>query len=249
MKARIGLSLAALTLVLASCGEGDGGNGSIAKPAEPVAAVPAPNGGDWTQIVSETPEGGFLMGNPNAPVKLMEYASYTCPHCAEFSEQAAQTLTSEYVKSGRVSWEFRPYVLFPTDPGITMLVRCQGPAAAFLLSEQLYAEQDQWTNRIRNMSDAEAEQMQSLPPEQRIVALVRATGLDQFFRQRGMPQGRIDSCLADSKGLERAMEISKIGTDKYKVQGTPTFFINGQLVADAATWERLRPQLNRALGQ
>ncbi len=249
MTARIGTGLAATILLLAGCGEGDGNNASIAKPSEPVAAVPAPNGGDWTQVVSETPEGGFVMGNPNAPVKLMEYASYTCPHCADFSREASETLTNEYVKSGRVSWEFRPYGLFPTDPGITMLVRCQGPAAAFLLAEQLYAEQEQWLNRVRSMPEAEADRLQSLPAEQRIPALVRATGLDQFFRQRGMAQGRIDSCLADSKGLDRVMEISKIGVDKYNVQGTPTFFINGQVVSGAASWRALRPMLNRALGQ
>ena len=59
----------------------------------PVEAVPAPNGGDWSTIVSATPEGGFVMGNPNAPVKLVEFGSMTCPHCAEFDEAAMKPLT------------------------------------------------------------------------------------------------------------------------------------------------------------
>ena len=65
----------------------------------PIEAIKAPNG-DWTKMVSATPEGGFLMGNPNADVKLVELGSMTCPHCAEFSEQADQKLINEYVKIG-----------------------------------------------------------------------------------------------------------------------------------------------------
>ena len=57
-----------------------------------------------------TPAGGFVMGNPNAKVKLIEYGSLTCPHCREFDEKGVQPLIANYVKTGQVSWEFRNYV-------------------------------------------------------------------------------------------------------------------------------------------
>src|SRR6185503_10794012 len=85
------IGAAALALALAGCG-GSGGNSSNLSSATgatsaPLPQIAAPNNGDWTETVTLTERGGFLMGNPNAPVKLLEYASITCPHCAEFSEQ------------------------------------------------------------------------------------------------------------------------------------------------------------------
>ena len=75
-------SLAAAAFTLTACNGEESGN-SVAAPSEPVKAVPAPNGGDWSTIVAESPEGGFVMGNPNAGVKLIEFGSMTCPHCRE----------------------------------------------------------------------------------------------------------------------------------------------------------------------
>ena len=85
-------------------------------------------------------------------------------------------------------------------------------------------------------------------PQQQLGAIVKAAGLDQFFRQRGMPEARIASCLADKKGLDRIMEITKTGSEEMEVQGTPTFFINGEKVENAASWEALEPELRKALG-
>jgi protein-disulfide isomerase len=204
---------------------------------------------DWTRTVVATGEGGFRMGNPDAAVKLVEYASYTCPHCADFAAEASPTLKGDFVRSGRMSWEFRPYLLFPTDPGITMLVRCQGAAGAFTLGDQIFAQQAQWRGRLQALPDAEKKRLGALAPDQQLAAVVRAAGIDQFFRQRGMPQARINSCLADKKGLEQTLAITRAGREKYQVSGTPTFFINGVKVADTWTWQKLQPALRQALAR
>src|SRR5687767_11435749 len=73
------------------------------------AAAAAPKNGDWSTMVTKTPEGGFVMGNPNAKVKLVEYGSLTCDHCAAFEEQGGKALVDDYVKKGLVSWEFRNF--------------------------------------------------------------------------------------------------------------------------------------------
>ena len=107
-----------------------------------------------------TPEGGFLMGNPNADVKLVELGSMTCPHCAEFAEQADQKLINDYVKSGRVSFEFRNFVrdrsrhdrlahrplrrhraLLPADPGSLRRPAQLGAKLQEVPQEQLQALQ------------------------------------------------------------------------------------------------------------
>ncbi len=247
MKLRI--SLVAATLLLAGCGGEESGNlaNLASNDAAPLTQIAAPENGDWTQIVSETPEGGYRMGNPDAPVKLVEYASITCPHCALFSTSASEPLQNRYVKSGQVSWEYRPFMLFPSDPGIFMLLRCQGPTPFFRLTEQLYATQAQWSATLQNLTPDEMQMMEALGPNARSAALVEAMGIDQFFRQRGMPEARINSCLADTAGLERLAAITQHGAEQDQVTGTPTFLLNGEKL-QVAEWEELEPQLRAAIG-
>ena len=237
---------AAVLLILAGCGE-QGGNASGSAPV--IEKIPAPNNGDWTEIVSETAEGGFRMGNPEAPVKLVEYGSLSCSHCAEFAEEAGGPLRENYVKTGRVSWEFRPFLLFPSDPGVTMLLRCQGASPFFQLSDQLYAEQSNWLGALQTAVGAPGveAQLQSMSAPQRSAALVKMAGLDEFFRGRGMPQGRIDSCLADEKAIQDLIARTERAQSEDGVQGTPTFLINGSKVPDAASWAALEPALRSAV--
>lgn len=239
MKKMIGVAL--LALAVAGCGGSDG-NQSAAAGGPPAAAIPAPNGGDWTEMVAETPEGGFRMGNPEALVKLVEYGSLTCPHCAEFAETATEPLKA-HVKTGRLSWEFRPYLLFPSDSGISMLLKCQGAGPFFTLTEQLYADQRNWVARMQE----QGAQLQNLTPgTQAAAAYVRAGGLDQFFRERGMPQEKIQSCLSDQAQLQSLVELTaRAGSEG--VTSTPTIMINGNVIENGASWEALKPQIEMAL--
>ena len=247
MKAQISIVALALGLMLSGCGGDEDGNlASAANTSAPLTQIAAPNNGNWNEIVAETPEGGYRMGNPDAPVKLVEYASITCPHCGEFAEAAADPLENQYVRSGQVSWEYRPYMLFPSDPGIFMLLRCQGPTPFFTLVDQLYDTQSEWGVRLQSLTPEQRRQYESLSPNDKAAAYYRATGLDQFFRQRGMPEGRIGSCLGDSSGLERLAVMTQTAQEQ-GVNGTPTFFINGER-QDAGTWAQLEPRLRAALG-
>lgn len=249
MKAAITAGACALAFALTACGGGDGDGTNLSSATgqqAPLEQIAAPNNGDWTEIVSQTPDGGFRMGNPDAPVKLVEYASITCPHCAEFEEQGVPTLRDRYVRSGQVSWEYRPLIIFPSDPGIFMLLRCQGPAPFFRLSGQLYADQRNWVSRLQSLPPEQLQQMDTLPPAQRAAALVRAAGLDQFFRQRGMPEARMNSCLADDQNLQQLGRITQRANEE-GVTGTPSFLINGTR-QEAGNWAQLAPLLRAAVG-
>ncbi len=246
MKFRFAIS--ALALVLAGCG-GSGGSNSTAtgNTAAPLPAIAAPNGGDWTETVSATERGGYLMGNPNAPVKLVEYGSITCPTCARFSTDASQRLTDTYVRSGQVSWEFRPFLIHAQDPGVFLLLRCAGPAPFFRLSEQLFATQQEWVGRSVNMPPEQAQQIQNLDPHAQAAAMVRVMGIDQFFRQRGLSEARINACLADDAALQQLGQIAQRATSEENVQGTPTFIINGEKL-DASDWASVESRLRSAIG-
>lgn len=241
--------LIALGLALALSGCGDGGNGNATGGnAAAKAPISAPNGGDWSQTVSETPEGGYRMGNPDAPVKLIEFASISCGGCAAFHENAAEPLVERYVKSGNVSWEYRPFMIFPTDPGVFMLLRCRGAGPFFQLSEQLYADQSNWLGRVQTLPPADIARIQALPPAQQSAALIQATELDRFFRQRGMPEAQVNQCLSNQADLTRLAEITSNAQREYNVSGTPTFAINGETVPNAGNWATLEPALRAALG-
>ena len=245
MKALIRTGTLALALLLAGCGESD----EMATPiAAPTQAIAATNGGEWTRIVEETAEGGFRMGNPDAPVKLVEYASVTCSHCAKFSREATGPLT-QLVKSGHLSWEFRHYLIFPTDPAVSMLARCGGPSEFFALTESLYATQSDWSEKVQAIPSDELERIRALPPGQQVVAMVKSAGLDELLRQRGVPQRQIETCLANEQGLQKLEALTRRG-EAEGVPGTPTFFINGRIVprkTGVRGWKALWPELRSAL--
>ena len=93
------LVLASAALLATAC-NAEKGAANSSGPEVTAAAVPAPNNGDWSTVVSKTPEGGFVMGNPNAKVKLVEFGSLTCPHCAEFEEQGGKVADRQLCEEG-----------------------------------------------------------------------------------------------------------------------------------------------------
>ncbi len=234
-----------LALTVTACG-GGGGEGDA--PSAPIAAVPPPAGQAWTDVVSETPQGGFVMGNPNAPVKVVEFASMTCGACANFSQNGFPALVDEYVKSGRVSFEMRNFVRDPADLAAAMLARCGGAGPFFPLSEQMFAAQKDWLGKLQSMPPALAQQLQSAQPAQAVQALAEQAGLVQFVRMRGVPAERAQACLADQASLQRLVDIGQTATREHDVTGTPTFLINNRKVEDAANWEALEPKIRRAVG-
>lgn len=202
---------------------------------------------DWAQVVNMTPEGGFVMGNPAAKVKLVEYGSLACPHCRHFEETGYKPLVQNYVRSGQVSYEFRNLLLNGPDISVSLLTRCAGPAKFFPMSELVYATQAQWEDRIVKMSDADKAALDKMSDEQRIVRFAEIGGMPEMARRFGLNPARARQCLTDKNALERLLAISKSAND-HGIDHTPTFIINGQ-VSDAATWEQLEPKLKAALGK
>jgi protein-disulfide isomerase len=244
MKAFTGSAVAALALMLAGCGSDDGAaNGQVADQNFQVEQIAAPNG-DWSQTVTQTPQGGFLMGNPNAKVKVVEFGSMTCPHCAAFSEEGEPKLVDKYVKSGQVSFEFRNFIRDSADLAASLLARCNGPAAFFPLTEQLFAGQEEWIGKAQSLSPEQQQQLSASP--QPAVAFGQALGLDQFVRVRGVPAAKAQACLADQAQVQRLVQGTDSAVKEFEISGTPSFVINGKL-AEASDWKALEPLVQAAL--
>jgi len=201
---------------------------------------------DWTRIAVRTPEGGVRMGNPAAPVKLIEYGSITCPHCAAFANQGGNAGLYAHVRTGRVSWEYRPYMLFPTDPGIFAALGCLAPGQYFGAVEQLYATQRTWASRVQAYIEANRSQLEGLAPPQLGIALFRAGQLAPVFSTRGLTPAQANACIANQANLRRVAETTRTGAQRYGVRGTPTFFINGVQAGAIEYFSELEPLLIQA---
>ena len=233
---------APLALALAACG--GGAEEAADLEGEAIAAIPAPEGTEWRDVASETADGGTVVGNPDAPLKLIEYGSLTCPTCARFSRDGSEKLM-EYVDSGVVSFELRHFAIHgPIDLMLGRLTKC-GPAEAVVpLSDQVWANFESIMDSYQNNSAA-MERAMSLPLDQRFVAAASQMGYLDFFAARGISEDQARACLADTAALEKAADETQRYSSEYKISGTPTFTLNGQTI-DANSWSALEPILQRA---
>ncbi|MFZ4688096.1 MAG: thioredoxin domain-containing protein [Polymorphobacter sp.] len=247
MKISVGTILVvALLATTAACGDKPAETATSTDAAAP-AATPAPAGTDWLSVTAATPEGGFRMGNPDAKVKLLEFASLTCPHCKDFHAEAFETIKAKYVATGNVSYEFRNFVLNGPDNAASMLARCQGPGPFFGLLGSFFADQASWTEPFTKLTEADSARLSALPQDKQVAALAETGKLDAYVRTRGMPRAKFDACLADKAALDQLLALRTQATDTYKLTGTPGFIINGKTQTDAYDWKTLEPKLQAAL--
>jgi protein-disulfide isomerase len=146
------------------------------------------------------------MGNGKASVTIIEYASMTCPHCAHFQENTFPELKKRYIDTGKVRYIFREFPLDNLAAAASMLARCAGKddkSKYFALVDTLFAQQRQWAVE------------KPIPP------------LLAIAKQAGFTEQTFNACLANQQMLDGIESVRKRAIDKFKVQSTPTFFING----------------------
>lgn len=235
------LALAA-ALLLAGCKRGDGADAGGNTAAGPSSAT----AGGWVSQVSLTPDQGIRMGKPDAPVALVEYGSYTCPHCAAFDAEAMPTIR-QWVAAGKISYEFRSFIRDSFDLSAALVARCGGPSGFFALSDQIFAQQQEWIGNAQNMTPADGKKIDALPPQEQLYQITRVTGLNGFAGQKGVSADKLHACLTDQSAWNRLIAAAQAGEKRYKIEGTPTFLINGR-IEGSPDWATLKPDLVRAIG-
>ncbi len=243
----LAIAAAPLMLGLAACGKGDetataAGEGPS---GEPVAAVAAPAGTRWSDKIVKTEADGYLMGNPDAPIKLVEFASLTCPHCAEFYATAEKDLVEKYVDTGRVSFEFRNFVRDPIDVTAAMMTRCSTPESFFALTGQVFENQPTMFQNVQAAGEPTYKAAMDGPADKRFAAVAGMAGLVDFFAARGVSKDQAASCLANSAEAEKLAKGTEAASTQYEITGTPTFLINNSKI-DALSWPQVEAALQRA---
>jgi len=242
-------SMAALALAACNKNKEQGTESTAASDAIQVTQANPPPGGTWADVVNTSAAGGFVMGNPNAKVKLLEIGSLSCPHCKLFDDEGVPTLIEQYVKPGKVRWEFRTYVIHgPLDMAANLVVRCNGAQTFFPLARALYKDQMTWLNKIQAVPQDQLAKLQDLPTNQVFVSFASLGGLQDWAAARGVPQAKSNQCLSDQKMIDQQVQMTADVNSQYpQFEGTPAFVINGKMLPKTATWDQLKPQLDAAL--
>lgn len=240
---RFALALLPL-LALAACGGGSGGNASTS--ATPVAKATPPAGKQWVDVVTKTPEGGFRQGNPNAPIQLVEYGSRTCPTCGRFAAEGVEPLRANFISTGQVSYEFRDFPLHGApDFALALLNQCVGTDAFFPMLDRMFANQGAFLDKQQQLPPATIQQIQGMAPQQAAIAFADAVGMVDFVKQNGLPETKARQCLADQATLKAIGDVYADGANNRGVTGTPSFFVNGNLV-DGPAWSQVEAALKAA---
>jgi len=171
---------------------------AVAPPPAVAPATPAPN----------QPEIGpneHVLGKADAPVTIIEYASLTCPHCAEFHNVTMPKVKSEFVEKGQARLVFRPFPLDRLALSASLLAQCAPGDGYFSMLAILFRSQQTWEH-----------------------AQDPVAALKQIGRTAGMTEDAIDKCLADKTVIDQIVAGMKEAQEKFKVDATPTFIINGK---------------------
>jgi protein-disulfide isomerase len=169
-------------------------------------------------LMQPNPLGEMAIGEEKAPITVIEYASMTCPHCAHFSETTFPELKKRYIDTGKVRFMFREFPLDPLALAGSLLARCAGPDKYFPMIETLFAQQRDWVVRA---------------PLQPMRAIAK---------QAGVSQEAFDACLENRQMIDAMEKVRNQAAEKFGVNSTPTFFVNGKRLSGALPIEDMEKE-------
>ena len=180
-------------------------------------SAPRPEGQvDMDRLMEPGPLPEMVKGDPDAPVTIIEYASMTCGHCANFHNNTWPTLEEKYVDTGQARLIVREFPFDPRAAAAFMLARCAPNDGYFPMIDVLFQQQNVWA-RAQNAR----------------------TALENIAKLAGFTQESFEACLTDQKLLDDVNAIRTRGAEEFGVNATPTFFINGNKYTGALSVEQM----------
>lgn len=171
------------------------------------------------------PLGDVTLGDKAAKVHVIEYASLTCSHCAEFHDKTFPEFKKRYIDTGKVRFTLREFPLDPLAAAGFMLARCEGNDKYYPVTDLLFSRQKDWVFSQKPLD-----------------------GLIDLLKQAGFTKEKVEACLKDQKLLEAVNAVRDRGA-KLGVNSTPSFFINGKLQRGALSLEDLDKAIKPLLGE
>jgi protein-disulfide isomerase len=168
----------------------------------------------------------MALGPANAPITITEFASMTCPHCAAFNADVFPKIKSAYIDTGKIRYVFREFPLDIKAAAGSMLSRCIAKDDAgkyFAVTDMLFKQQGDWV--MKNTTET----------------------LTRIGKQAGLSQQAVDDCLKDQALLDKIEADQKFASEVLKVNSTPTFFINGEMIKGETSFEEFDKRIKSLL--
>jgi len=207
MRRPAALSLVAACIALYGCG------GAVTTDAGADKALNVPPA---AELMQDGPLGERALGNPNAPVTVIEYASLTCPHCAHFQRDVFPRVKKEYIDTGKIRFIVREFPIGHTSGAAAIINRCAPANKYFSLFNAFLLRQPEWVSQE-----------------------VRPDAIYAVAKSSGMTRQEFDNCLANQTIIDGLTEVKQRGR-KFGVIGTPTFFANGRKAQGTITFEEFK---------
>jgi protein-disulfide isomerase len=189
---------------------------AVVDAAHPVQAQQAGSLVPVDQLMADNALPDIALGKDDAPVTIVEYASMTCSHCAAFYATTFPALKSKYIDTGKVRFILREFPLDPLATAGFMLARCAGPDKRNAMVDLLFAQQKNWAFTEKPIE-----------------------ALSNLVKQTGMTQETFESCLKDQALYEKVNDVRNRAAEKFGINATPTFFINGRKQSGEISPEKL----------
>lgn len=206
------------------------------------AFVPKDNPGNWQSTIART-DRGHVIGDPKAQTRLIEFISYTCPHCADFTARGEPALELVLLMPGKITLEVRPVIRNELDTTVTLLAQCGDPAGFKARHQVLMLAQADWLGKARAAPDSQKALWLRGDKAGRMNA-ANALGLTQMLIKRGESQAQLDACVSDDAAAQRLRDNSKADYTELAVNSTPSFALDGKLLPQVHSWEALYPVLS-----
>src|SRR5947208_11951275 len=162
-----------------------------------------------------------VLGNPDAPITIVEYASLGCPHCAHFTNDVLPEIKKAWIDTGKVKLVLRDFPLDEPSLRAAMIARCAPPDRFYAFADTFFASQEKWL-QARDYRDA----------------------LARLAKLGGMSREEFDSCLKNTALENKIVETRLVASKELDVNSTPTFFINGTKFTGAPTVEEFDKALS-----
>ncbi|MEL7197570.1 MAG: thioredoxin domain-containing protein [Pseudomonadota bacterium] len=192
----------------------------------------------------ERTERGHKLGNAEADTALIEFISYTCGHCAQFSREADGAIDLALLAPGHMSAEIRPIIRNYADLTVSLLAQC-GPTDGFKARHQIFfATHDKWMAKLANAPQSQQQSWARADKAARI-SMASAMGFDDLMVSKGLTRTQITQCLSDDATAQKLVSNSNSDMKSFAVSGTPSFALNGELLDGVHTWGALYPVLSQ----
>ncbi len=180
---------------------------------------------DTAALMQPGPLGDVWLGPADAKCTIIEYASMTCSHCARFHKETWPELRKRYIDTGKVRFTLREFPLDPLATAGFMLARCEGDKMYYPITDLLFDQQAGWAFTQKPVDN-----------------------LEQMLKQAGYTKEKFEACLKDEKIYAGVNAVKQRGLDVFKVDSTPTFFINGTRYTGEMTIDAMEKVIKPIIG-